>query len=308
MLSRLTVEPLQYFLSGFDAVVLGFLENRNAAKVGVGEEDSVIEAGQAPPFFGENRTDGGADHGVAHAHDVDARDAPADVGVDALEVVEDGFFPVGPVFLEEKLAVLRRRAFGESPVKRPDGAVHVGTEALVHGVHVAKRGGIEEDGVPGRIGAAGFWIAIEGEIGGEPRGIDKIVEARKIFEEIRRKEGGRGEDDEFGLKLGVAGEDADAAARLGDAVDHLAGADVCADAFEEAASNPAVAFGPGERAFFLGLAGRKIVNAGPGGSAARERAVIVAAGVVHIPVQQAGIETALAKPAGKRDAIEILKF
>ncbi len=76
---------------------------------------------------------------MAHAHDVDARDAPADVGVDALEVVEDGFFPVGPVFLEEKLAVLRRRAFGESPVKRPDGAVHVRAQALVHGVDVAER-------------------------------------------------------------------------------------------------------------------------------------------------------------------------
>src|SRR2546422_3267350 len=33
---------------------------------------------------------------------------------------------------------------------------------------------------------------------------------------------------------------------------------ICANAFEEAAGNPAIAFGPGERAFFLRLAGREI--------------------------------------------------
>src|SRR4029077_11676741 len=119
---------------------------------------------------------------------------------------------------------------------------------------------------------AGVWIAIEGEIGCEPGGIDKIVEAGKIFEEIRSKESGSGEDDEFGLELGVAGEDAGAAARLRDAMNHLAGADIGADTFEEAASDPAVAFGPGERAFFLGLARRKIMDAGPRGSVTGERA------------------------------------
>ena len=36
-----------------------------------------------------------------------------------------------------------------------------------------------------------------------------------------------------------------------DAADHLICADVFADAFEEAAGDPAVAFGPGERAFFF---------------------------------------------------------
>ena len=136
---RLTVELPQYFLSCFNTVVLGFLENGNAAKVGVGEEDSAIEARQAAPFFGENRADGGADHGVAHAHDVDAGDALANVGVDALEVVENGFFPVGPISFEKNLAVLRRRAFGESPIESPDGAVHVRAQALMHGVDVAER-------------------------------------------------------------------------------------------------------------------------------------------------------------------------
>ena len=302
------MESPQYFLSGFDTMVLGFLENGNAAKVGVGEEDSAIEAGQAAPFFGEDRTDGGADHGVAHAHDVDPGNALADVGVDTLEVVENGLFPVSPIFLDEKPAVFCRRAFGEGPVKRPDGAFHVRAQGLVHGVHVAERRGIEEDGVPGRLGAAGSGIAIEREVGGKPGGIDKIVEARKIVQKIGSQKRRCGKNDEFRLKLGFAGEDAGAAARRRDAVHHLAGSNVSANAFEEAARDPAIAFGPGERAFFFGLAGRKIVNAGPGRSVARERAVIVAAGVVHVPVEKAGIETLLAEPIRKREVIEILKF
>jgi len=89
------VEPLQHFLGGFDTVVLGFLEDGDAAEIGVGEEDSAREAGQAAPLCGENRTDDGADHGMAHTHDVDTGDALADVGVDTLELVENGFFPIG---------------------------------------------------------------------------------------------------------------------------------------------------------------------------------------------------------------------
>ena len=49
---------------------------------------------------------------MAHAHDVDARDALANVGVDAFEVVENGFFPIVPILIEEELSVLRGRAIG----------------------------------------------------------------------------------------------------------------------------------------------------------------------------------------------------
>src|SRR5713101_2867591 len=188
-------------------MVLGFLENGNTAEVGVGEEDAVVAARQATALFGENRADSGADHGVAHAHNVDARNALADVGVHALEVVENGFLPIGPILFEEKLAVLRGRSFGESPVKRPNGAVHIGTQALVNCVNVAERWRIKEDGVPGRLAATGFGITVESEVGGEPGRIDKIVETGKIFQKIWREECGCGKNDEFGLKLGVAGED-----------------------------------------------------------------------------------------------------
>ena len=108
------------------------------------------------------------------------------------------------------------------------------------------------------------------------------------------------------MKFGVAGEDADAAFCFGDAMDHLIRADIFADAFEKAARDPAVAFGPGERAFFFGFAGGEIVDAGPGGGVFGERAVIVAAGVVHVPVHEARIAALLLEPVGKREAIQIL--
>src|SRR5258708_15357741 len=121
----LAVKPLEHFLGGFDAMVLRFLENGNAAEVGVGEEDSVIEALQSAALFGKDGADGGTNHGVAHAHDVNTGNTLADIGVDALEVVQDGFFPVGPIFFEEELAVLRRGTFSERPVKRPNRAINV---------------------------------------------------------------------------------------------------------------------------------------------------------------------------------------
>ena len=207
--------------------------------------------GEAAAFFGENRADGGADHGVAHAHDVDAGDALADVGVDAFEIVKDGFLPVGPIFFEEELAILRGSAVGERPIKGPYGAVDVGAEALVGGVDVAEGWGVEEDGVPGRLGVARIGEAVKGEIGGEPGGVDEIVERREIFDEIGSEEGGSGEDGEVGVELGFAGEDLHAAGSLRDAMDHLIGADVFADAFDEATGDPAIAFGPGKRTFFF---------------------------------------------------------
>src|ERR1700752_2212989 len=102
---------------------------------------------------------------MAHAHDVKARDALADIGMDALEVVENGFLPIGPVLIEKELAVLRGGAFGKSPVKSPDGAVHVGAQALMHGINIAERGGIQENRVPGWLGASGIRVALEREIG-----------------------------------------------------------------------------------------------------------------------------------------------
>ena len=51
---RAAVESLKNFFGGFDAVILGFLENGDTAEVGVGEEDAFIPAREAAAFFGEN--------------------------------------------------------------------------------------------------------------------------------------------------------------------------------------------------------------------------------------------------------------
>src|SRR4029077_16989903 len=91
---KLAVQFFQDPLGGFDAMVLGFLENGNAAEVGICKQYSVVRMRKAAALFGENRTDGRADHGVAHAHDVHARDALANIRVHTLKVIKDGFFPI----------------------------------------------------------------------------------------------------------------------------------------------------------------------------------------------------------------------
>jgi hypothetical protein len=125
----------------------------------------------------------------------------------------------------------------------------------------------------------------------------------KPFDEIGTEKSGRGEDYEIGLEFDFAGENADPAFCLGNAVNHLVGADVSADSFEEAARDPAVAFGPGERAFLFGFTRGKIVDPGPGGGVLGERAVVVAAGVVHVPVDETRVAALLLEPVGKREAV-----
>ena len=131
---------------------------------------------------------------------------------------------------------------------------------------------------------------------------------RESLDKIGSKKCGGGEDYEFGLEFSVAGEDADAAFCFRDAMDHLIGADIFTNAFEEAPSDPPVAFGPGERSFFFGFPRREIVDAGPRGSVLGERAIVVAADVVHVPVDEARVAALLPKPIGERETIQILIF
>ena len=87
-------------------MILGFLENGHAAEIGVGEKDAVVEAFDLAALFGEKRPDNRANHGMPHAHDVDARDALADIAVNALEIMQNCFLPMSPVFFEQELTVL----------------------------------------------------------------------------------------------------------------------------------------------------------------------------------------------------------
>ena len=83
----------------------------------------------ASPFGEKIAPTVGPRHRVAHAHDVDARDALANVGVDALQVVQDRFFPVAPVAAQEQSPVLSWRALRKRPVEGPDRSVDVGAQA-----------------------------------------------------------------------------------------------------------------------------------------------------------------------------------
>ena len=70
------------------------------------------------------------------------------------------------------------------------------------------------------------------------------------------------------------------------------------------AGDPAVAFRPRQRTFFLRIARGEIMDARPRRRVFRQRAIIVAAGVVDVPVQRRRIETLLRKPIGHGHAIE----
>src|ERR1700741_424141 len=69
--------------------------------------------------------------------------------------------------------------------------------------------------------------------------------------------------------------------------------------------NPAVALGPGEWTFFLGLAGSEVVYARPRRSLRRKRAVVVAAAVIHIPIENSGIHALAAQPFAEWNLVEV---
>src|SRR5215467_665915 len=85
---------------------------------------------------------------------------------------------------------------------------------------------------------------------------------------------------------------------------HLAGADEFPQAFEQAAHNPAVTFGPGQRAFFFWFARGEILNPCPSRGLIGGSAVVVPATVIHVPVQNPRIHALAAKPVGKRYLVE----
>ena len=110
----MAVDVFERGLGGNDAVVLGLFKDGDAAEVGIGKENAgvVTRLRKAEALFGKHRPDSRANHGVAHAHDVNARNALANVGVNALEVVENSFLPIIPVLFEKELTVLRGSAVG----------------------------------------------------------------------------------------------------------------------------------------------------------------------------------------------------
>ena len=68
----MAVQVVEHSLGSQNSVVLRFFEDGDAAEVGIGEQEASVAARQAAALRGKNGTDRGANHGVAHAHDVDA--------------------------------------------------------------------------------------------------------------------------------------------------------------------------------------------------------------------------------------------
>src|SRR5258708_34265833 len=93
LFGELTVESPQHLLGGFDAVVLGFLEDGNAAQVGVGEEDSVIQALQSAAFFGKDGANGGTNQGGGQARYIKAGKKPGELAGNSRWGVRGSVFP-----------------------------------------------------------------------------------------------------------------------------------------------------------------------------------------------------------------------
>src|SRR5437764_9307444 len=114
---------------------------------------------------------------------------------------------------------------------------------------------------------------LQGEIGGKPGRILKVAQAlrtshrrtckKATFNEIRSNERWRGEDHALAAIFGISGKDTELITVTLDAVDHLVAANELAEAGQQLFGDPSIALWPGERAFFLRLTRRKIVNTGP---------------------------------------------
>src|SRR5690348_1468539 len=184
----------------------------------------------------------------------------------ALEISENRFFPIVPILFEQMLPVLRRRSLGERPVKRPNRAFDVRTNALVCGINVAERGGVEKNSVPGGLRTSGVGEAFKRKVRRQPRGVYEIPQAREALDKVRGQKSRRSKNDKVRLVFRVACENADAAICRSDAMNHRAGANIPANPLQEAASDPTVSFGPRERALLFRFPRREIMDTGPRGS------------------------------------------
>src|SRR5258708_7234564 len=131
------------------------------------------------------------------------------------------------------------------------------------------------------------------------------MKRRHAFNQIRREKSGRGKYQTFATVFCVPRKDAKGIGVALYTMDHLVRTCKFSYTLQQLPCDPPVSFRPGERAFLLLLARRKIVNAGPGGSVRRHRAVVIAACVVHVPEQRLGIESVLREPVGKRNIVKL---
>src|SRR5438552_17808506 len=115
--------------------------------------------------------------------------------------------------------------------------------------------------------------SLQCQIGGEPRRILEVEETlrtshrrtckKAAFNEIRSNESWSSEDHALAAIFGISGKYTELITVMLDAVDHLVAANELADAGQQLFGDPSIALWPGEWAFFLRLARRKIMNSCP---------------------------------------------
>src|SRR5258708_7480332 len=110
----------QLHVTALCPAILSFLEDREAAKVGVREIDVALRHEPSLSLSRKHETRGRADHRMSQTHDVHACNTLPDFRMRARKIVEDGLFPIIPVFRQQQRSRLLRRIFGQRPIKRPD--------------------------------------------------------------------------------------------------------------------------------------------------------------------------------------------
>lgn len=143
----------QDLLGGADAVKEGFLEERHAAEVRVGEVDAAVRLGRLAAGGGGDEAGARTDHGVAPAHHVDPLGQRADAGVGAGEVGQGHLRPFLPPRREQPVAGAVRIAVAERVVVGEHGRAPVDVP-LVRGHDVTERWAVVEDVVPRQREAA----------------------------------------------------------------------------------------------------------------------------------------------------------
>src|SRR4051812_44950108 len=152
---------------GCHAVILRLLEERQAALIRMGVKELRQRRRGNTVREGEESY-GGADHRVSQPKHIDARDAIANVGMRAREIVENPVAPVRPIARYQLLPRLLRRELGERVVVRPDGALLDRAQRLVRRDDVTQPWRLVDNVVPRRREPQFGRPALEGEIGGEP--------------------------------------------------------------------------------------------------------------------------------------------
>ena len=176
-------ERREHALGGGDATILRFLEQREAARVRMRKMHARGAALDAPACSAPHEAGPRAGHRVAVREHVERAHRLADLGVRAREVGEDALGPGLARGGEKAPARVGGRLVAKRPVVGEHRRPPARGEVLVRRDHVAERGAVVEDVVPGERRAVPVARRLlDGEIGDEPR---RVVEGAQRLAEPR---------------------------------------------------------------------------------------------------------------------------